>query len=1221
MTWQMLLINGGDTLGIKRNNFINLPGFLIMRQILLVGLFSCFLSLKGFSQTYALNSTINGQTISTCSGFFYDSGTNVNYGNNEDYTVTFCPGTPNKTIRLDFTFVELAFNDSLTIYDGQTTSSPVLLSFDYLSTNASFVTATNTSGCITVRFKSDATATARGWQATIRCVPPCQAFTGTLVSSPAADANGVVTVCMGDQVTLTANMSYPSSGSIYTQTDAISFFRWKPGFANDTSGIGLNSITRKITQHAGYRVDVLVIDSNGCAITHNLAIKVRTSTKPVFNITQPPSICLGDTVSITSPFQVIQGAYLVPPFSGDSLFLPDGAGVTYSDTIRITDFPPGKTLTNINDFLGVFINMEHSYMGDLQMKLIAPNGASVTLKQYPAGGGTFLGEPVDNDATPNIPGRGYLYGFTPTPTFGTMLAEASLHRHTYTDVTGRVYTNVFYLPEGNYTPFTSLSALVGTPLNGNWVIQIKDNLQSDNGFIFNWYLSFASNLYPNVETYSIPPMQLLWQPAASVINSNGATASFSPQSAGIANYIFKVVDSANCVFDTTIKVTVNPLPNKPDLGTDKLLCGSSTLNLSVSNPVAGVQYVWSTGASGASINIAQSGTYHVVATNSNGCKSRDTIVVVADPGVTVSLGGDTSFCASHPNILSAATTGIVGSYKWSDNTANAVLPITKAGKYWVEVMSNIGCRSSDTIIIDDNPINTWKAPGDTSICGTGISLTLSGYPLGTTFLWNDGVTGVLHNFNATGLYGVTANYIGCLKQDDINIGVHPVPTVNLGNDTFYCASNPNILTPDVTGNISTFTWNTGANTSSLAITTTGKYWLDVISDKGCKSVDTINISNNSINGWKAPNDTSICGTGLTITLSGYPAGTTFLWSDGATGVTHNFISSGLYGVTANYIGCLKQDNIDVGVHSIPIVSLGNDTFYCESKPNILRSNITGNISTFTWNTGANTPDLPITTTGIYWLEATTAFGCKHRDSIDVTTNPINSWRAVGDASICDRTTHTVSLNGYPSGTHFTWFDGSTSSIHDFTSAGTYKVTADYIGCIKQDSVAITVRPLPIIEVGRDTTLCMGFSLPLQVAYPGATFLWSTGEKDSSIVVISGGLYTVEAALNGCTYSDNIIVTFVDCNCKVSVPNAFSPNKDGINDLLRVHIECMPKNYKLSVFNRYGQTVFETSDMYKGWNGEIKGKAQPVGTYYYILTYYNDGLKRNELYKGFVVLLR
>jgi hypothetical protein len=332
-----------------------------------------------------------------------------------------------------------------------------------------------------------------------------------------------------------------------------------------------------------------------------------------------------------------------------------------------------------------------------------------------------------------------------------MLAEAPLHRHTYTDVAGRTYTNVLYLPEGNYTPFTSLSALVGTPLNGNWIIQIKDNLASDNGFIFNWYLSFANNLYPNVETYLIPTKQLSWEPLSSVITSTGPTASFAPVATGISNYVFKVVDSANCVFDTTIRITVNPVPAKPALGPDKLLCGSAPMSLAVPNPPAGIQYLWSTGNSGASVSITQGGTYHVTATNGFGCKSRDTISIVADPGVTVDLGADFMFCASAPNIISTATTGNVRTYKWNNNSTNATLPVNAAGKYWVEVTSDIGCSATDTITLADNPINNWSAPHDTAICGDALLVTLSAYPAGTTFTWSDGAAGFTHLYYSSGL--------------------------------------------------------------------------------------------------------------------------------------------------------------------------------------------------------------------------------------------------------------------------------------------------------------------------------------------------------------------------------------------------------------------------------------------------------------------------------------
>lgn len=1334
-----------------------------MKYLLSLTVLFCITAGKAFSQKYLLNSATNGTTVTTCSGTFYDNGDSTgNYSNNRADTITFIPGIAGRAIRFDFAVIDIQFGDSLVIYDGPNTSAPVLAIFDVQSLNTYSTVAKNAGGSLTVRFKSDNTTTGEGWRILIRCVPPCQSITGSLSTTPALDPNGFLNICQGDFVTITATINYPQNGTNYTQSNALSTFYWKTGFSNDTSAHGLASITKRITQQAGYNVKVKVVDSNGCSIDQELKLKVRTSGKPNFNIAQPASLCLGDTASLNSNYALSRGLFIIPPFAGKNLFLPDGQGVTFSDTIKITDFASNQTLTNINQFLGVFMKMEHSYLGDLDIKLIAPNGAAVTLKPYPGAGNTYLGEPVDDDAQPNVPGIGYQYGFTSTPTYGTMVAEANLHFYNYTDVLGNVHTNQAYLPAGNYTPATPLTGLLGTPLNGNWIIQIKDNLAIDNGYIFDWSLKFANTAYPNVETYVIGAKTLTWLPAAGLVSTTGPAATVSPTITGFSNYTFRIVDSANCTYDTIVKVNVNPRPTKPILGPDKIMCAAQTFNLAVQNPQGGVQYSWSTGAGGTSINVNQLGTYIVTVNNVYSCKSRDTIEVMPEPGLLinlgndtmfcasnpavlqpsiggnitsylwndgstgaslqlaapgsywveassaggckvrdtinvtanpintwqmpndtticgsnltvninnapagttfawfdaatgsshpfnttgnytatatyagcakqssinvtlnpiplVNLGSDTMFCASNPNVLQANTTGTITTYQWNDGSSANTLPITATGTYWLEVTSDKNCKSRDTVNVINNPINNWQAPNDTAICGSSYLVSLANYPAGTSFLWSDAATGATHSFTNTGLYGITANYAGCLKQDNINVEVNPIPVVNLGSDTMYCASNPNVLQAAVTGTISNYKWNNATTNPTLPITATGTYWLEVTSNKGCKAADTINVINNPINNWQAPNDTSICGTAHTVVLSGYPSGTSFLWNDGTTAGTHTFVASGLYGVTANYIGCLKQDNIDVGVHPVPLVNLGNDTMYCASNPNVLQSAITGNITGLSWNTGATSATLPITGTGLYWLEATTAYGCKHRDTINVTANPINGWKALSDTSICDRGSYTVTLKNYPTGTNFLWYDGKIGASHNFDSAGSYHVTANYIGCLKADNVAIGIRPLPVINIGKDTTMCIGFSLPLKAHYPGASYTWSNGRTDSAILVNAAGFYSVEAKLNGCTYSDTMQLIYVDCSCNVSIPNAFSPNKDGINDVFKVHIECMPANYKLSIYNRYGQPVFETSDLFKGWNGEMKGHKLPVGTYYYILTYYNLGMQKNELYKGYVVLL-
>lgn len=1202
-----------------------------MRKI--IGLFAlvCVLATNGTAQTYTLNSASNGTQVTTCSGTFLDNGGGANYSANRADTITFCPSTPNKKLRVQFDEIYIGIGDSLIIYDGQNTSAPVLAVFDFANAVGGSIVALNATGCLTFRFKSDATVQDIGWKATLSCAEPCQSFTGGFTTTPAADENGFVNVCLGSFVTLNANVTYPNNGTNYSQSNATSNFRWRTGFSNDTSGYGLTSITKRVTQFAGYNVRLNITDANGCNSDTVLKVKVRTSGKPNFKISQPASSCMADTTTITSNYEIAKGSYTIPPFSGKDFFMYDGNGVTFTDTIRITDFAPGQTLTNINHFLGVFMSLEHSYMGDLEIRLESPNHTFIVLKQYPGGAGTFLGEPVDNEGNAAAKGIGYLYGFTPNPTFGTMVSEAGSYTHTFTDALGQIYNNASYLPAGNYTSFQSLNGLLGTSLNGNWVLHIKDNLAVDNGNIFNWRINFASSIYPaNLQqTYQIPLKSFAWSPVApttlatgNILSAvDGPSIQVSPTATGWNYYKLRITDSADCFYDTTVRANVNPRPVKPNLGDDKIMCATQTFTLGASNIAGGVQYSWSTGATSSTINVNQLGTYILTINNTTGCKNRDTIQIIPEPNMLVDLGPDKMFCATGNNEVQATVSNNLVSFAWEDGSTALSKTITGPGLYWLEGTSANGCKTRDTIIITDNPINSWQMPADISICGSQQLVSINNAPAGTDFTWHDNSTGADHLFTASGNFITTATYAGCVKQDDINVALNPFPTVSLGADTMFCASSPNVLQSTTSGTINVFEWNDGSTSPSLAITGTGTYWLEVTSDMGCKARDTIEVTNNPINNWQTPADVNTCGTSYLVTLDNFPAGTTFTWDDATTSVTRSFNTSGLYSVTANYIGCLKQDGIDVGIHPFPNVKLGVDTMFCASNPNVLQSNITGNISSLQWNTGATAATLPIITSGTYWLEATTINGCKHRDSIIITENPINSWQSPADTLICDESTHTIELNNYPAGTSFTWYDGTKQPQHEVNTAGIYAVTAEYIGCLKQDDITIGLKPLPVVEIGRDTTLCYGFTVPLQVNYPGASYKWSNGRIESNIIANRQDVYWVETTLNGCTYTDSLNVYYVDCSCNTSVPNAFSPNGDGINDQLRVHIECLPRKFQFSIFNRYGQPVFETRDMKQGWDGKIKGTEAAVGTYYYILTYFNESLQKDELYKGYVVLVK
>lgn len=162
-------------------------------------------------------------------------------------------------------------------------------------------------------------------------------------------------------------------------------------------------------------------------------------------------------------------------FTPDTTYLPDGSGVSYTTTIMVDGYVAGQTLNSLNEFLGICVNMEHSYLGDLTISLSCPDNTTVILENQ-GGSGTNLGIPLQGDG--DGPGVGYDYCWNSNPEYGVMSDEAS---------------GLSTLPAGSYTSFEPFSNFLGCPLNGPWTIVVTDNWAIDDGYIFNWGINFAAN--------------------------------------------------------------------------------------------------------------------------------------------------------------------------------------------------------------------------------------------------------------------------------------------------------------------------------------------------------------------------------------------------------------------------------------------------------------------------------------------------------------------------------------------------------------------------------------------------------------------------------------------------------------------------------------------------------------------------------------------------------
>ncbi len=202
---------------------------------------------------------------------------------------------------------------------------------------------------------------------------------------------------------------------------------------------------------------------------------------------------------------------------------------------------------------------------------------------------------------------------------------------------------------------------------------------------------------------------------------------------------------------------------------------------------------------------------------------------------------------------------------------------------------------------------------------------------------------------------------------------------------------------------------------------------------------------------------------------------------------------------------------------------------------------------------------------------------------------------------------------------YSWSDGSVTPQIQINQSGLYWLEVDQQGCTERDSINVDFKPLPSVDLGRDTALCAGEQLVLDATAANATYQWNTGAVTPNITVTNSGTYNVTVTVSGCSASDTVIVE--PGSCKLYMPTAFTPNGDGLNDGFGMINTGSISNYKLEVYNRWGEVVFRTINKQERWDGQFKGKPATPGSYIWILTYTKNNEPLPVTARGSVQLIR
>ncbi len=567
-----------------------------------------------------------------CAGdVFYDSGEATgNYSNNESRTFTICPQGTGNVVTLFFNSFNIG-DDTLAIYDGNSTTAPLLGNFTgFIILPTLAASNTNTTGCLTFVFTSNANGTAPGWDANVVCGPACPSITAILDTANSTPlVNGKMNVCKNQNVSFAGTANAISGGGSIAITGAT--YKW---IFDDGVVLNGQNVTRQFITSGVREVNLIVTLPGGCRSVNNIRQIINVSTDPVFTYTiSDDEICTNQTSVLSVAHTMVTASQnCVPSVTGITRFLPDRVGgsppVTSISEITIAECYTGRTITSAADIESVCMNIEHSYLGDLSIELEAPNGVSILLSDQ-RGGSTNLGIPwatatVDGQSNILTPGTGYNYCFnsTATPIFPTSGVPGITFPNgngpaTYTD-SGMAEST---LPSTNiYRPVGNFAAFIGAPIMGTWKLKITDNLAADNGYLFGWNLKFSPSVPTTSNQFTPAFASGSWSPSPDIITPlNNPQITVQPSTPGTKCYTYNLTNNFGCTY-TTQQVCINVIPGV-------------TLTTNTANPI--------------SVFVGQNGTYYfsggtpnaVVTYNVNNNGVNRQIILDGSGNATVTIPG------------------------------------------------------------------------------------------------------------------------------------------------------------------------------------------------------------------------------------------------------------------------------------------------------------------------------------------------------------------------------------------------------------------------------------------------------------------------------------------------------------------------------------------------------------------------------------------------------
>jgi gliding motility-associated-like protein len=1160
-----------------------------MKKYLLI--LSFFVGFLTYSQDVWLNSDNNGSTFRQCSGNFYDDGgpspasgsvVPTFYLNDQNNVVTICPDESGYLTRIIFSELRIEVDDILTVYDGDMESymagtAPVLKVYNgslivgitiggQIGVDTVQATSNNITGCLTFHFVSDNDKNNRGWMGAISCFYPCQPIIASALYGREPDfsdlipANPVpIKLCKGDEISFRASGFYPLSrpefdplddqrDSLYEQSDLTSTFTWYIEGLNGNAQENGFEATHTFDQDGVYHVFVEIKDANpefDCFNTNFIEQVYWVSTDPMFTETRADrdTICLGEFNTLFGVAEPVEALDDCTPPVGDPAFIPDGidegSGLTYESSSDVRCYS-GQVVQNVSDISSICLDLEHTYLGDLRIRLTCPTGQSVSLLSDDITKFQWLGSPIDIPGNTN-PGTPLNYCFS-------MDATQTMHDYVVTEGVGQQDV----VDEGNYLPEESFANLIGCDFNGTWTISVEDVRVNDNGWVMGWQLNFDPGIEPTSGDGFTPEIvEREWEESDGnpALVFYGDTLELEPEfnimvmplDTGRYCFTFKVVDDFGCDYDEEVCFYVKPNKHADFMYVQREFCPEDTEQTPIFEDDLlaedGEAGIFTATPEGLEID-SLTGVFNPAGSEPGVYIIRNTVVdeicldviyeveveilerkfadfmyekdifcgidnetpapIFIDPALA--NDGESGVFTADPatGLVINPSTGVIligsstpGTYTIINTVEGVINPATGENceevtyEFVIQILpEKFADFMYETAQICQNAGNQSPIFSDVLLAQDGEGGTFTSDPVGLVI----SADGIIDPASSTvGVYIVTntVDGEGSCPGDVYTFAVEilPIPEPIIEGDLGYCTSAE--LTVNTPNDYTSFDWSDGVTDPTSNFTSVDNpITVTVQAANGCFGTSPP-VSVNFLGGDEFFETVTIC-QGASVMIHGVLQSTPDTYSQAFT------VDGG---------GGICDSVSHVTLQFYPSVNAGEDQAIC-ADPSTLEATVTLTASfpdgegTFTWNPNVTngTPFQQGVGTVDYTVTGVDVNSCTTNDVVRVRVEGIPNVEAGNNVDVCAGGSVTLTATGDP-GLTYSWSPTAQNGVAFFpSSSGIYTVTGtSALGCSNTDQLFIDVYTLPTVNVPNNQSVCE-YELPVTLTASGNadSYTWNDG---------------------------------------------------------------------------------------------------------------------------------